>query len=138
MPVPKTWPEAVMLLREMNERAFPDLDEAQWEELAQALFDERKGRPALAYDRRLARAFGTIDLSQTIPDLWPQFVALGQVPAFVIRGANSDVLSAETLKAMITRHPNLRALTVPDEGHAPLLKEPKTVEAIGAFLAAND
>ncbi|MGH6792488.1 MAG: alpha/beta fold hydrolase [Methyloceanibacter sp.] len=138
MPVPKTWPEAVMLLREMNERAFPDLDEAQWEELAQALFDERKGRPALAYDRRLARAFGTIDLSQTIPDLWPQFVALGQVPAFVIRGANSDVLSAETLKAMITRHPNLRALTVPDQGHAPLLKEPKTVEAIGAFLAAND
>jgi pimeloyl-ACP methyl ester carboxylesterase len=138
MPVPKTWPEAVMLLREMNERAFPDLDEAQWEELAQALFDERKGRPAVAYDRRLARAFGTIDLSQTIPDLWPQFVALGQMPAFVIRGANSDVLSAETLKAMITRHPNLRALTVPDQGHAPLLKEPKTVEAIGAFLAAND
>jgi pimeloyl-ACP methyl ester carboxylesterase len=138
MPVPKTWPEAVMLLREMNERAFPDLDEAQWEEMAQALFDERKGRPALAYDRRLARAFGTIDLSQTIPDLWPQFVALGQVPAFVIRGANTDVLSAETLKAMITRHPNLRALTVPDQGHAPLLKEPQTVEAIGAFLAAND
>ncbi len=138
MPVPKTWPEAVMLLREMNERAFPDLDEAQWEELAQALFDERKGRPALAYDRRLARAFGTIDLSQTIPDLWPQFVALGQVPAFVIRGANSDVLSAETLKAMVTRHPNLRAMTVPDQGHAPLLKEPETVEAIGAFLAAND
>ena len=138
MPVPKTWPEAVMLLREMNERAFPDLDEAQWEELAQALFDERKGRPALAYDRRLARAFGTIDLSQTIPDLWPQFVALGQVPAFVIRGANSDVLSAETLKAMVTRHPNLRAMTVPDQGHAPLLKEPETVETIGAFLAAND
>lgn len=138
MPVPKTWPEAVMLLREMNERAFPDLDEAQWEELAQALFDERKGRPALAYDRRLARAFGTIDLSQTIPDLWPQFVALGQVPAFVIRGANSDVLSAETLKAMVTRHPNLRAMTVPDQGHAPLLKEPETVEAIGTFLAAND
>ena len=138
MPVPKTWPEAVMLLREMNERAFPDLDEAQWEELAQALFDERKGRPALAYDRRLARAFGTIDLSQTIPDLWPQFVALGQVPAFVIRGANSDVLSAETLKAMVTRHSNLRAMTVPDQGHAPLLKETETVEAIGAFLAAND
>ncbi len=138
MPVPKTWPEAVMLLREMNERAFPNLDEAQWEELAQALFDERKGRPALAYDRRLARAFGTIDLSQTIPDLWPQFVALGQVPAFVIRGANSDVLSAETLKAMVTRHPNLRAMTVPDQGHAPLLKEPETVEAIGTFLAAND
>lgn len=138
MPVPKTWPEAALMLREMNEVAFPDFDEAQWEEIAHALFDERKGRPALAYDKRLARAFGTIDLSQAIPDLWPQFTALGRVPAFVIRGANSDVLSAETLKTMVSRHPNLRAMTVPDQGHAPVLKEPKTVEAIGAFLAAND
>jgi len=48
------------------------------------------------------------------------------------------VLSAETLKAMVTRHSNLRATTVPDQGHAPLLKETETVEAIGAFLAAND
>jgi hypothetical protein len=39
---------------------------------------------------------------------------------------------------MVTRHPNLRAVTVPDQGHAPLLKEPETVEAIGTFLAAND
>jgi pimeloyl-ACP methyl ester carboxylesterase len=138
MPVPKTWPEAVSLLREMNERAFPAFDDAQWEEMAHDIFDERKGRPALAYDRRLARAFGTIDLSRPVPDLWPQFVALGQVPAFVVRGANSDVLSAETLEAMVERHPNLRAMTVPDQGHAPLLKEPETVDAIGAFLAAND
>jgi hypothetical protein len=39
---------------------------------------------------------------------------------------------------MVERHPNLRAMTVPDQGHAPLLKEPDTAEAIGAFLAAND
>ena len=73
-----------------------------------------------------------------MPDLWPQFIALGQVPALVIRGANSDLLSAETLEAMVERHPNLRALTVPDQGHAPVLNEPETVETIGAFFAAND
>lgn len=138
MPVPKTWPEAVMVLREMNERAFPEFDDAQWEEMAHDIFDERKGRPALAYDRKLARAFGTIDLSQPVPDLWPQFAALGPFPAFVVRGANSDVLSAETLEAMVERHPNLRAMTVPDQGHPPVLKEHETIEAIGAFLAAND
>jgi pimeloyl-ACP methyl ester carboxylesterase len=138
MPVPKSWPDAVMILREMNERAFPDFSDAQWEEMANDVFDERKGRPARAYDRRLARALGTIDLSRPIPDLWPQFIALGQVPVFVVRGANSDVLSAETLEAMVERHPNLRTLTVPDQGHAPVLKEPVTVEAIGAFFAAND
>jgi len=43
-----------------------------------------------------------------------------------------------TLEAMVERHPNLRTITVPDQGHAPVLKEPETLEAIGAFFAAND
>lgn len=138
MPAPKTWPDAAMLLRELNEAAFPDFDDQQWEEMARSLFDEKKGRPVLAYDRRLARALGKINLSQAIPALWPQFTALSHVPALVIRGANSDVLSADTLKAMVARHPNLRAMTVPGQGHAPVLRESETVEAIGTFLAAND
>lgn len=138
MPNPKSWPDAIMIVREINERAFPNLTNAEWEEMARAIFDERKGRPVRAYDRRLARAVGGIDLSRPVPDLWPQFIALGQVPALVIRGANSDVLSAETLEAMIERHPNLRTITVPDQGHAPLLKDHDTVEAIASFFAAND
>lgn len=138
MPVPKTWPDAVTILRELNERAFTALSDEQWEEIAKDVFDEHKGRPALAYDRKLARAIGTIDLSRPLPDMWPQFIALGQVPAFVFRGANSDLLSADTLEAMIERHPNLRSTTVPDQGHAPLLKDAETLETIGAFFAAND
>jgi pimeloyl-ACP methyl ester carboxylesterase len=138
MPNPKSWPDAVLIMREINERSFPNLTDADWDEMARAVFDERKGKPIRAYDRRLARAIGTIDLSRPVPDLWPQFIALGQVPALVIRGANSDVLSAETLEAMVERHPNLRAITVPDQGHAPLLKDQDTVEAIAAFFAAND
>jgi pimeloyl-ACP methyl ester carboxylesterase len=138
MPTPKSWPDAVLLVREMNERAFPSFDDAQWEEIALDMFDERRGRPALAYDRKLARSLGKIDLSRPVADLWPQFIALGQVPVLVIRGGNSDVLSAETVEAMVERHPNLRAMTIADQGHAPVLKEPETVEAIGAFFAVND
>jgi pimeloyl-ACP methyl ester carboxylesterase len=138
MPVPKTWPDAVMVLREMNERAFPNFTDAQWEEIAHDVFDEHKGRPALAYDRKLARALGSIDLSRPVAEMWPQFIALGQVPAFVLRGENSDLLSEATFEAMVERHPNLRSMTVLEQGHAPVLKEPETVEAIGAFFAAND
>ncbi len=138
MPVPRNWADAVILLREMNERAFPDFTDAQWEEIAKDLFEERKGRLVRSYDRRLARALGTIDLSQPVPDMWPQFIALGQVPVFVIRGANSDVLSADTLETMTERHSNLRSLTIQDQGHAPVLKEPETMEAIASFFTAND
>lgn len=136
--VPRSWDDAALLLREMNERAFPAIESWQWEEIARAVFNERDGRPAQSYDRRLARSIAAIDLSQRVPDLWPQFIALGQFPALVIRGANSDLLSAETVDAMVEQHPNLRTLTVPGQGHAPVLNEPVTAEAIGDFLAAND
>jgi pimeloyl-ACP methyl ester carboxylesterase len=136
--VPRSWDDAALLLREMNERAFPAVESWQWEEMARAVFNERNGRPAQGYDRRLARAMGGIDLSQPVPDLWPQFIALSQFPALVIRGANSDLLTAETLQAMVARHPNLRTLIVPGQGHAPLLNDPQSVETIGMFFAAND
>ncbi len=136
--VPRSWEDAALLLREMNERAFPAIESWQWEEIARAVFNERDGRPAQSYDRRLARALRAIDLGRPAPDLWPQFIALGQFPALAIRGANSDLLSAETLEVMVERHSNLRTLTVPGQGHAPVLNEPETVEAIGSFLTAND
>lgn len=136
--VPRSWEDAALLLREMNERAFPAIESWEWEEIARAVFNERDGRPAQSYDQRLARSIGTIDLSQPVPDLWPQFIALGQFPALVIRGANSDLLSAETVEAMVEQHPNLRTLTISGQGHAPVLNEPETVEVIGSFLAAND
>lgn len=138
MPIPKTWADAVQIMREINGRGFPDFGDAQWDQMARGVFEERKGRLVLSYDRKLAKAIGTVDLSRPVPDLWPQFVALGQVPAFVVRGEHSDILSADTLEEMIERHPNLRAMTIPEQGHAPMLQEQEPVEEIGAFFAVND
>ena len=138
MPLPRSWPDAAVLLRDINGRAFTAISDAQWQEAARATFNERRGRPWPAYDRRLARAVGNIDLRRPIPDMWPQFIGLGRVPALVLRGANSDLLSAETLETMVERHPNLRTLTVQGQGHAPMLKDSESIEAITTFLAAND
>jgi len=136
--LPRSWPDAAVLLRDINGHAFTAISDAQWQEAARATFNERRGRPWPAYDRRLARAVGNIDLRRPIPDMWPQFIGLGRVPALVLRGANSDLLSAETLETMVERHPNLRTLTVPGQGHAPMLKDSESIETISTFLAAND
>jgi pimeloyl-ACP methyl ester carboxylesterase len=53
----------------------------------------------------------------------------------VIRGALSDILSAETVAEMARRHPGLVSEEVPDRGHAPMLTEPSALAAIDAFLA---
>lgn len=138
MPVPKTWADAMEIMREIKGRGFPDFTDAQWDQMARSVFEERKGRLVLSYDRKLAKAIGTTDLSRPFPPLWPQFTALGTSPTFVIRGELSDILSSETLLEMVERHPNLRTMTVAKQGHAPTLAEQDQVEAISAFFAAND
>lgn len=138
MPVPKTWADAIMIMREINGRGFPNFTDTQWDQMARGIFKERKGRLVLCYDRKLSKAIGSVDLSRPFPDMWPQFTALGHVPVLVLRGEHSDLLSADTLEEMTERHPNLRAMMVPEQGHAPVLQEQEPVEAIGGFFAVND
>ncbi|ODR99017.1 hypothetical protein AUC68_07670 [Methyloceanibacter methanicus] len=138
MPSPKTWADAMQIMREINERGFPDFTDAQWDQMARSVFEEHKGRLVLSYDRKLGKAIGMVDLSRPFPPMWPEFVALSKMPTFVIRGEHSDILSAETLNEMVERHPNLRTMIVPHQGHAPTLAEPDQVEAIASFFAVND
>jgi pimeloyl-ACP methyl ester carboxylesterase len=56
----------------------------------------------------------------------------------VVRGENSDILTAATVDEMRRRHPAMVTVTVANQGHAPLLKDPATNEAIRHFLMAAD
>jgi pimeloyl-ACP methyl ester carboxylesterase len=136
VPLPADWRAAAELVREMNQRQFPAVPDAQWSELARAWFNEQNGLPAPGYDPNISRAMSLMD--GPIPELWPQFGALARVPVLVIRGANSDVLSEGTLAEMRGRHPRLSTFTVPGQGHAPLLKDAPTIAAIAEFLADAD
>jgi pimeloyl-ACP methyl ester carboxylesterase len=120
----------------MNQRQFTAVPDEQWTELARAWFNERNGLPAPSYDPNIARSFSLMD--GPIPALWPQFAALARIPLLVIRGANSDILSERTLDEMRARHPRLTAITVANQGHAPLLKDAPTIGAIAEFLARAD
>ena len=90
------------------------------------------------YDPALAHNLAAISAETPMPTLWPQFEALTQVPVMVIRGANSDILSAATVAEMQARHPGMEVVEVPDQGHAPLLGEPDIIARIAQFAAACD
>ena len=66
------------------------------------------------------------------------FEGLKNVPVLAIRGANSEILSAEKLAAMAKAHPNLEAVTMPDQGHAPLLHRRDAIQTIKRFVARLD
>ena len=135
-PLPGSWTEAAEIVASINRRAFPDVTMQQWEEAARAWYNEKDGRPAPGYDPRIGRSISAA--AGPIPELWPQFQALGGVPVLAIRGETSDILGAATHAEMTRRHPDCAALVVPRQGHAPLLKDDRTILAIDRFLAAAD
>lgn len=136
VPLPNSWAEAGKMARDLNRRAFPDIALPEWEDVARQWYNERDGRPAVGYDPKLSNALSVLD--GPMPALWPQFEALKRVPLLVIRGENSDILSAETVEEMRRRHPQCSDITVRGQGHAPLLRDAQTMVAVRRFLDAAD
>jgi len=136
VPLPSTWTEAAKIVEEMSRKQFPAVPKAEWEGVARAWWNEKDGRPAPGFDPAIAKSVAA--MGTKIPALWPQFLALSNVPVLVIRGEMSDILSAKTQAEMMRRHPGCAAITVPGQGHAPLLKDQPTQGAISKFIAAHE
>lgn len=136
IPLPATWAEAASQVRGMAAPSFPAVPEHQWEGVARQWYNDDNGLPSHGYDQALHRALGTLD--GPLPELWPQFRALARVPAMVLRGETSDILSVETAVRMQREHPDLTLLTVAGQGHAPLLMDAPSLTAIMAFLERAD
>ena len=66
--------------------------------------------------------------------LWASYDAL-RCPTLLLRGADSDLLSAATAQAMTQRGPKARLQEFAGVGHAPMLDEPEAEGAILGFLA---
>jgi pimeloyl-ACP methyl ester carboxylesterase len=133
-PSPKSIADAIAVQRAANGQSFSALGEADWERLVKGIFREENGRLIADYDPALLNTLKAIDLSKPLPTLWPQFMGLAQIPVMVIRGENSRLLSAESLREMQKRMPALEAHTVEGQGHAPLLETGRLPELIAAFL----
>ncbi|MGI3778388.1 MAG: alpha/beta fold hydrolase [Janthinobacterium lividum] len=112
---------------------FGALDDAQWAHLARhsarALPD---GRLALHHDPAiaspiLARPAAAVDLRA----VWSAV----RVPVLAIRGASSDLLTAEVLAGMASD--GAQAHVVEGAGHAPALMDSSEIDVVGRFLLAG-
>jgi pimeloyl-ACP methyl ester carboxylesterase len=134
LPEPRDLADGARILRERNVREFPGLSEEAWRFFAGGSWREEDGRVVLSYDRALMRTLEPLDLTKPQPPLWSLFEGLKRVPLLLLRGENSDLLSAETLDAMARVHPSLEAITVPGQGHAPLLLGDDLLVRIRTFI----
>jgi pimeloyl-ACP methyl ester carboxylesterase len=135
LPPVASWDEAIRQYRAVNGDAWPDLSDETWARYVRRSYRaDATGRPVLDCDPRVGDALRAAQAPA--PDgLWPVFDRLGAIPVLVIRGALSDILSAETLDRMQRQKPDLERVTVGNRGHVPLLDEPEALGAIDRFLA---
>lgn len=133
-PKARTYAEVAAALAAVGGREFPDVPPARWEKSARRWFAETPDGIALTYDPKLRDAV-LEGSAAPAPDMWPLFDALAGIPVAVLRGANSDLLSAETVARMKARRPDLIAAEVPNRGHVPFLDEPEALAALAELLA---
>jgi len=138
LPAPRSFADGAELLRRLFNIQFPNLTTEQWLAAAHRTWKTEDGELVPTYDVRLARTLAEVDIERPLQTMWSEFDALARTPVLVIRGANSDILSAATVAAMQARHPGMEAIEVPDQGHVPLLEGDDLIRRIAQFLQNCD
>lgn len=119
---------------------------AQWRALSLPLLRERQGRWWLHYDPALAVPLQAM-VSASDPAAAQQLVRAGEAalwalydaitaPTLLLRGADSDLLTPDTARAMGQRGPRARCVEFAGVGHAPTLVASDQVMAVRDFLLA--
>jgi pimeloyl-ACP methyl ester carboxylesterase len=65
--------------------------------------------------------------------MWQSYERL-RCPTLLLRGADSDLLSTQTARAMTERGPRARLIEFAGVGHAPMLAQPDQIQAVREFL----
>lgn len=113
--------------------AFENVPARRWLEEAQKHYIETPNGLQITYDKHLRDAVEAVG-HQAAPDLWPFFDAMADLPLACIRGANSDLLTPETLAEMQRRRPDMIVANVPGRGHIPFLDEPEALDALKQWI----
>ena len=114
---------------------FGSLTDAQWRSLTESNLRRRAdGRMEMCYDPAIAESFRRATSAGEI-DLWPTYDHIS-CPTLVVRGADSDLLTVETVQAMTTRGPRPNVIEVPGVGHAPMFMDDAQIAIVRAFFAA--
>lgn len=114
---------------------FGNLTDEQWRHLATvSATPNGEGGLRLHYDPRIAEAFTAGPIEDI--DLWPVWDRI-TCPVLVIRGVNSDLLTAETAQEMTRRGPKAELVSIEDCGHAPALMDPAQVKIVCDWLGVS-
>lgn len=114
---------------------FANIPTARWEVEVQRLWKEVPGGLAVRYDPELKQTVRATFEGPDV-DLWPYFDAMDGLPIALLRGANSRLLTMETVAKMQARRSDMLFTNVPDRAHIPFLDEDESLAVIRAWIGA--
>ena len=113
---------------------FGPLTDAQWRHLAQTNGREfEDGRWGPNYDPALGLAFRVALTDMVLWPFWDQV----RCPTLLLRGADSDLLLAETAQEMTRRGPKASLVEIAGIGHAPMLMAEDQIGVVKEFLRSG-
>ena len=128
-----TFEEIAQYIRTVSAPFGPHTDE-QWDRLTRSNVRQRPdGRWGLGYDPGIAVPFRA---AAAPPDLWGLWDTI-RCPTLVVRGKDSDLLSAATAAQMATRGPKPAIVEFAGVGHAPMLLTADQIDPVARFLRAG-
>ena len=134
-----SWDEAAASVAAAQRDVYPGWSSERWRAHARRICrEDPDGSIVFDYDVRIGDAIRAAPADASPIDLWPLFRALAGIPALLVRGAHSDLLSEETARRMAAEVSSLELAMVPGVGHAPTLEEPEAEAAIDRLLARID
>lgn len=128
--------EGAAYLRSISTGFGPHTDE-EWLALSEPMFRQEGAEWRLHYDPAIALPFAAVTpelVAAGEAALWAAYDQL-RCPTLLIRGAESDLLTAETARAMTQRGPHARLVELPGVGHAPTLIHDDQVSIVREFLS---
>src|SRR5690606_11251853 len=130
-----TFAEAVAYVRTVSAGFGPHSDD-EWAELTRHVFVEHNGQWVKHYDLRISVPFAAQTPEQVQAGAGMLWAAYDSLPAslLIMRGGESDLLTAETARKMVARKPGARLTTIEGVGHAPALRTPAQIDVIADFL----
>lgn len=128
-----TLDDLAVMRKTAMEGNFPGVPLARWRQEVTHTHRETPDGVRINYDPGLRDAVMAAGATGA-PDLWPLFDAIAPLPAAVIHGANSDLLTDATVAQMAARMPGLIVAHVPDRAHIPFLDEPEALDALRQWL----
>ncbi|HYN39036.1 MAG TPA: alpha/beta hydrolase [Rhodospirillales bacterium] len=118
-------------MRQVN-TGYGLLTDAQWAQLARhASRQDEAGAWRQHYDPKLAEPFRQ-GFSEPVT-LWPLWDLIA-TPTLILRGTESQILTAETAAEMLARKPGTRLVEFPGVGHAPMLMALDQITAVRSWL----